>query len=62
MNGFGVQTWPDGRRYEGQFESDNKQGKGRQSWPDGRWYDGYWHRGSQHGDGSLYDPKSGVAK
>lgn len=49
MNGHGVLTWPDGRRYEGAFEKDQREGLGTMIWPDGRKYVGPWHLGKQHG-------------
>lgn len=33
--GFGVQEWPDGSRYEGEFLNGFKHGKGRYSWKNG---------------------------
>ena len=36
MDGYGVYTWSDGRRYEGQFLKDKKHGKGIHTWADGR--------------------------
>lgn len=38
MHGFGVYTWKDGRRYEGQYYLDKKHGFGRYRWADGREY------------------------
>ena len=49
MNGHGVLTWPDGRRYEGAFEKDLREGLGTMIWPDGRKYVGPWYQGKQHG-------------
>ncbi|MFN9905335.1 MAG: membrane-binding protein, partial [bacterium] len=36
MEGRGVFTWPDGRKYEGEYLDDKKEGKGTFYWPDGR--------------------------
>lgn len=33
--GFGVQEWPDGSRYEGEFVDGFKHGSGRYSWRNG---------------------------
>ena len=40
MHGSGVFTWADGRRYEGEYVDDKKEGHGVFKWPDGRQYDG----------------------
>lgn len=42
MNGRGIFTWADGRRYEGDYIDDKKQGLGVFLWPDGRKYEGEW--------------------
>lgn len=33
--GLGVQVWPDGSRYEGEFANGLKHGRGRYTWADG---------------------------
>ena len=53
MNGYGEYTQPDGRRYEGQFVDDFKQGEGTMYWPDGQVYKGNWLMNKQHGRGKL---------
>ena len=45
MDGSGVFTWPDGRRYEGEYIDDKKEGRGIFYWNDGRKYDGQWLNG-----------------
>lgn len=40
MHGKGVYTWKDGRRYEGEYVNDKKQGWGQYIWADGRMYIG----------------------
>ena len=45
MEGRGVFTWPDGRRYEGEYVDDKKEGQGVFYWPDGRKYEGGWKNG-----------------
>ena len=40
MNGHGVFTWTDGRKYTGDYKNDCKSGHGVFEWPDGRIYDG----------------------
>jgi len=37
MHGYGAYSWAeDGRKYEGQFQNDQKSGEGTLTWPDGR--------------------------
>jgi hypothetical protein len=36
MEGSGLFTWPDGRRYDGEYVDDKKEGEGSFYWPDGR--------------------------
>jgi hypothetical protein len=36
MNGNGIYTWKDGRRYEGEYLNDHKHGFGIYLWDDGR--------------------------
>lgn len=35
MNGRGLFTWPDGRKYDGDYIADLKEGNGFFVWPDG---------------------------
>ena len=42
MHDFGVYTWPDGRKYEGEYKEDLKHGYGTYVWPGGKKYEGYW--------------------
>merc|ERR1711988_1240469 len=51
MSGSGLFTWSDGRRYDGAYQNDKKEGRGKFAWPDGREYDGEWKDGKQHGTG-----------
>ena len=53
MNGRGKLTWPDGRKYEGNFEDDKRHGVGTYWWKDGRVYRGMWEKGQQHGKGYI---------
>jgi hypothetical protein len=53
MEGKGVFTWPDGRKYEGDYKCDKKEGVGIFFWPDGRKYSGQWKNGKQHGLGTY---------
>ena len=58
MDGMGVYTWQDGRRYEGQYKDDKKHGFGIYTWADLREYQGMWFRGKQHGLGVYFVPGS----
>jgi len=40
MDGKGIFSWPDGRKYEGGYVNDKKEGYGVFNWPDGRKYEG----------------------
>ena len=53
MEGDGTLTWPDGKRYEGQYYQDKKHGQGTFYWPNGHIYTGGWKNGKQDGEGSL---------
>ena len=58
MEGHGVFTWQDGRKYVGDYRNDKKCGQGTFEWPDGRKYIGAWENGKQHGEG-LYIDRNG---
>ena len=53
MDGKGVFSWPDGRKYEGEYLENRKHGYGEFQWPDGSCYKGYWRDDKQHGRGIL---------
>ncbi|XP_048866956.1 ankyrin repeat and MYND domain-containing protein 1 [Brienomyrus brachyistius] len=55
-NGRGVQVWPDGCRYEGQFVEGLKQGIGVFTWPNGEVYEGSFYRDCRHGEGVFSWP------
>lgn len=57
MDGTGVFTWPDNRKYTGEYRQDKKEGYGIFEWADKRKYKGYWSNGKQHGEGEFYNPK-----
>jgi hypothetical protein len=42
MHGKGKFTWPDGRKYEGEYINDKKHGFGIFTFKDGRIYEGEW--------------------
>ncbi|KAM4549411.1 ankyrin repeat and MYND domain-containing protein 1 isoform 2-T2 [Odontesthes bonariensis] len=50
---LGVQEWPDGSKYDGEFVNGLKHGKGRYSWKNGEYYEGSFYKDYKHGDG-LY--------
>ena len=58
MDGEGVFTWPDGRRYEGQYKDDKKDGYGIFEWADGKKYKGQWKNGKQNGEGEFYNEQT----
>ena len=72
MKGFGKFTWPDGRSYEGNFESDKMTHQGLTDpdtgrrilatfrWPDKRLFKGDFQNGVQQGLGCLYGPDGSV--
>ena len=59
MDGVGVYTWQDGRKYEGEYKDDKKHGFGIYIWSDGRVYRGNWYKGKQHGLGIYTVPNQG---
>ena len=61
MHGSGIYTWPDGRRYEGDYAFDRKHGEGVYVKRDGTKYSGLWNAGKQHGKGVEVE-RSGVRK
>lgn len=62
MHGVGIYFWADGRKFEGQYSGDKKDGFGTYCWTDGRKYEGWWSRGKQHGLGTYIDPAKGKVK
>ena len=52
MDGKGVFTWKDGRRYEGEYKEDKKDGFGIYI-AKGKKYEGGWKDGHQHGEGTI---------
>lgn len=45
MEGKGEMTWSDGRKYNGDFANNKRNGFGIYTWPDGRKYEGHWKDG-----------------
>ena len=60
MHGKGVFTWPDGRKYEGDYKNDHKEGQGKFEWPNGRIYEGEWKLGKMDGQGTYTSEKGKV--
>ncbi|XP_051232059.1 ankyrin repeat and MYND domain-containing protein 1 isoform X1 [Dicentrarchus labrax] len=54
--GLGVQEWPDGSRYEGEFVNGFKHGKGKYTWSNGECYEGSFYKDYRHGDGLYFWP------
>ena len=53
MHGYGEYTWPDGRKYEGNYKYNKKHGQGTYTYSDGSKYKGEWLNGMQHGKGAI---------
>ncbi|KAJ4942938.1 hypothetical protein JOQ06_005450 [Pogonophryne albipinna] len=49
--GLGVQEWPDGSRFEGEFVNGFKHGNGKYTWRNGEFYEGSFYKDYRHGDG-----------
>ncbi|XP_051930203.1 ankyrin repeat and MYND domain-containing protein 1-like [Hippocampus zosterae] len=54
--GFGVQEFLDGSKYEGEFVNGLKHGKGRYIWKSGEVYEGSFYQDYRHGDGMYCWP------
>ncbi len=54
VNGYGKETYPDGKQYEGEFVNGLPEGKGTMKWPDGERYEGQWKNGQRNGYGVDY--------
>lgn len=56
MHGKGKFYWPDGKKFEGEFKEDKKDGYGEIQYTDGRIYRGFWSRNKENGKGEIFDP------
>ena len=50
--GNGCYTWPDGRKYNGQWKDGKKHGQGTLICYDGAMYEGNWKEGKPNGQGT----------
>lgn len=50
-HGRGVFTWPNGDKYEGDWQDDKPHGRGVETLTDGERYEGEWQDGKRHGQG-----------
>jgi len=55
-NCFGTATFPDGRKYVGEFKDGNRNGQGTYTFPDGRKYVGEFKDGNRNGQGTYTFP------
>jgi len=62
IDNYGIYSWPDGSRYEGEYRGSLQHGKGTYTWADGNKYEGEYRDNIQHGkgiftwaDGSRYE-------
>jgi hypothetical protein len=55
MHGVGTFTWPDGKKYIGEYVMDKKHGNGKYYWNDQKYYEGFWFNSKQHGEGISYN-------
>lgn len=53
-DGYGIQKWPDGATYEGEWKDDVAQGKGKLIHPDGDIYYGEWKNDKANGYGVYH--------
>ncbi|KAM9796907.1 ankyrin repeat and MYND domain-containing protein 1-like isoform 2-T2 [Syngnathus typhle] len=54
--GFGVQHFLDGSKYEGEFVDGLRQGQGKYTWRSGEFYEGSFYKDYRHGDGKYCWP------
>lgn len=46
---LGLESWPDGSYYQGEFVCGLKEGIGVMRWPDGVIFEGEWQNNAPHG-------------
>ena len=54
MNGNGVFSWEDGKKYIGNYNDNIKQGYGKLFWNENKYYEGEWLNNKPHGEGMYY--------
>ena len=52
-SGYGVLTWSEGGRFEGEWHEDDRSGLGVMTWPDNHRYDGEWRNDHRSGLGVV---------
>ena len=52
--GFGMQIWPQGNRYEGNYRADRAHGQGTYRTPDGQTISGVWSNGCLRASGRIW--------
>ncbi|XP_056615911.1 ankyrin repeat and MYND domain-containing protein 1-like [Triplophysa dalaica] len=55
-NGYGIQEWSEGSKYEGEFKNNLKHGTGVYTWPNGEFFKGSFFRDCRHGNGMYSWP------
>ena len=58
-DGVGVMIWPDGTKFEGNFQADVPHGYGRKIFANGEYYEGYFSEGKANGHGTFQDINGG---
>ena len=53
MHGKGSMEWMGGRKYEGEFKDDLRDGIGKLTTEDGKIFEGIWNKGKFLQDGSI---------
>lgn len=56
VHSLGVETYPNGDKYTGDFKDDKKSGKGLMEYNDGDTYEGDWANDLRNGKGTLTHP------
>jgi len=58
MDGKGIFTWPDKKKYIGEYKNDKKWGSGVFIYSNNKIYEGFWYDGKQDGLGVLRSKNS----
>lgn len=53
MHGNGIMEWPGGRKYDGEFKDDMRDGYGKLITEDNKVFEGTWTKGKYLQDGSV---------